>query len=286
MTEPDGFPTRVPVPDWLARQADRFTESGGPPAEPRRAATVILLRPAPGSGLSKLARGITPSFEVYAQRRPATMAFAPNMYVFPGGTLDERDAVTDVAWAGPGARWWAARLSMAEGDGQAVVCAAVREVFEECGVLLAGPDESTVVGDVSGTKWEEARAAVMAREVGFAELLASHHLAIRSDLLAPWARWLTPEFEPRRYDTYFFVARLPTDQRTRDGGGESTHSIWIGPTDALQLPMLPPTALTLRQLAAHETIDAVLAASADRVVSVARMPRLEVDDEGAWLVLS
>ncbi len=273
MTEPDGYATRVPVPEWLARQADHFTEIGGPPTKPRRAATVILLRPASGSGFSKPARGTTPSFEVYAQRRPATMAFAPNMYVFPGGTLDERDAGADVAWVGPGAQWWAERLAMAEGEGQAVVCAAVREVFEECGVLLAGPDESTVVGDVSGTEWEEARAAVIAREVGFADLLGSYHLAIRSDLLAPWARWLTPEFEPRRYDTYFFVARLPTDQRTRDGGGESTHSVWVRPADALHLPMLPPTALTLRQLAAYETIDAILAASVDRVLAMARMPR-------------
>jgi 8-oxo-dGTP pyrophosphatase MutT (NUDIX family) len=262
------------VPEWLARQADRFTDSGGPPAEPRQAATVILLRPAPESG-----------FEVYAQRRPATMAFAPNMYVFPGGTLDERDAGADVAWVGPEAKWWADRLAMSESDGQAVVCAAVREVFEECGVLLAGPDESTVVGDVSGSEWEDARVALIAREMGFADFLTSRRLAVRSDLLAPWARWLTPEFEPRRYDTYFFVARLPTDQRTSDGGGESTHSVWIRPADALHLPMLPPTALTLRQLAAYETIDAVLAASLDRLLTAARMPKLEVDDDGAWLVL-
>jgi 8-oxo-dGTP pyrophosphatase MutT (NUDIX family) len=277
LTEP---PPRVPVPESLARHAHRFLEAGGPPAQPRRAATVVLVRPVPGFVTGRS------GYEVYAQRRPATMAFAPNMYVFPGGTLDERDTVTDVAWVGPEARWWADRLAMTEADGQAVVCAAVREVFEECGVLLAGPDESTVVGDVSGAEWEDARAALIARDVGFADLLASRGLAVRSDLLAPWARWLTPEFEPRRYDTYFFVARLPTDQRTHDVGAESTHSVWIRPADGLHLPMLPPTALTLRQLAAYDTIDAVMAASADRVLTSAQMPRLEVDADGAWLILT
>jgi 8-oxo-dGTP pyrophosphatase MutT (NUDIX family) len=105
-----------------------------------------------------------------------------------------------------------------------VVCAAVREVFEECGVLLAGADGSTVVGDVTGQSWERARQALLAREVALVELLTSLGLVVRSDLLVPWARWLTPEFEPRRFDTYFFLARLPVDQATRDVGGEADHT--------------------------------------------------------------
>ena len=79
-------------------------------------------------------------------------------------------------------------------------------------MLLAGADADTVVGDVSGADWERARLALIARELGFAELLDRHGLVLRSDLLVPWARWITPEFEPRRFDTYFFLAALPEGQ--------------------------------------------------------------------------
>jgi len=259
---------------WLAEDARRFAEAGTRAATPRLAATVVLLRPSPAAG-----------FEVYALRRPATMAFAPRMYVFPGGTVDPRDASADVAWVGPEPTWWAGRLGLVEADARAVVCAAVREVFEECGVLLAGPNESTVVGDVAGDEWETARVALLAREVGLADLLAVRGLAVRADLLAPWARWLTPEFEPRRFDTYFFLARLPTDQRTRDVGGEAEHSVWCPPAEAAGLPMLPPTLFTLRQLAAYSDIDSAVAAASDRGLTTAVSPRLEVDGDGAWLLI-
>ena len=167
-----------------------------------------------------------------------------------------------------------------------MVCAAVREVFEECGVLLAGPDESTVVGDVAGDDWEAARLALLAREVGLAELLADKGLLVRSDLLAPWARWLTPEFEPRRYDTFFFLARLPAEQRTRDVGGESVHAVWAPPAQLSGLEMLPPTAYTLRQLAgfdSHRRRCWPRAGSRDLTRPV--RPYVEFDEEGPWLVL-
>lgn len=265
---------RVQVPEWLAQDARRFAAAGRPPAVPRPAATVVLMRPAAAG------------FEVYAQRRPATMAFAPNMYVFPGGSVDVRDAEAKVDWIGPEPARWASRLGLPESDARAVVCAAVREVFEECGVLLAGPDASTVIGDVSADSWEAARVALERREFALVDLLAERGLAIRSDLLAPWGRWTTPEFEPRRYDTYFFLARLPAEQRTRDVGGEAEHTVWIGPAEAARLPMLPPTLITLSELAATETIEAALAASASRTLSVAVTPRIHFDRDGAWLLLS
>src|SRR5262249_48609954 len=144
---------------------------------------------------------------------------------------------------------WSARLGLAESLARAVVCAAVREVFEECGVLLAGPDESTVVGDVSGADWEADRQALLRRDVALAELLTTRGLVRRSDLLAPSGRWLTPVFEPRRYDTYFFLAQLPLAQVTRDVGGEADHSVWLAPDEAAGLRMLPPTRHHLRELA-------------------------------------
>jgi 8-oxo-dGTP pyrophosphatase MutT (NUDIX family) len=169
---------------------------------------------------------------------------------------------------------------------QAVVCAAAREVFEEAGVLLAGPDRETVVGDVSGDDWEAARQDLEGRRLGFAALLAERQLTLRSDLLLPWSRWITPEFEPRRFDTYFFVALLPAGQRTRDVSGEADHTLWIRPADALaraqagELTMLPPTLVTLAQVAAAGDLAGVARAAAERDAATPVTPRLDLPPNG------
>jgi 8-oxo-dGTP pyrophosphatase MutT (NUDIX family) len=265
-------PLRVPVPPSIAEHAERFLAGGVSPAEPRLAATVILMRAEPG-------------FEVFGHRRARTMAFAPSMYAFPGGSVDPRDSEATVGWAGPDPSQWGERLGLDATAAQALLCGAVREVFEECGVLLAGANESTVVGDVSGDDWEAARLALLAREVAIAELLESRGLLVRSDLLYPWARWLTPEFEPRRFDTYFFLARMPDGQRTRDVGGESDHAVWAPPAEMAELPMLPPTHYNLLELAAYPDLESAIAASDQRDLTKPLMPRAITDPEGTWLVL-
>ena len=264
-SSPELRPTDLP-PALLAR-ARSFYGSGDPPAVPRLAATVLLLRPEPSGGQSA-------GFEVYAIRRVPTMPFAPGMYAFPGGSVDPRDAGAEIRWAGPDAATWARRLGQPRDQAEAIVCAAVREVFEESGILLAGPTESTIVGDVSGVDWEAERAALVARQLGFAEFLRSRDLAMRADLLAPWARWITPEFEPRRYDTYFFLARLPASQLTRNVGGEADEVRWVRPIDRRGLPMLPPTRATLKQVDAYGSIDELMAAAATRDAATPVMPRL------------
>jgi 8-oxo-dGTP pyrophosphatase MutT (NUDIX family) len=196
------------------------------------------------------------------------------MYAFPGGTVDPRDAGADMRWAGPSPAQWAHRLGQPEAAAQAIVCAAVREVFEEAGVLLAGSSESSVVGDVSGDDWEAQRAALVDRRLGFADFLHARDLILRGDLLAPWSRWITPEFEPRRYDTYFFLARLPDGQVTRNVGGEADLVTWLRPADRGGLPMLPPTQITLAQVAAHESVETLMAAAADRDARTPVLPRL------------
>jgi len=238
---------------WLTERAREFRESGATPVEPKLAATVLLLRDGP---------------EVYVIRRAATMAFAAGMHAFPGGTVDPRDSAALPGWAGPPPAQWPTRLNLPESAARAVVSAAVREVFEECGVLLAGPDGGTVVGDVSGADWEAARLALIAREFGFAEFLADRGLVLRSDLLTPWDRWLPPEFEPRRYDTYFFLARLPASQVTRDVGGEAEQVRWGRPGDLTDLPMLPPTLASLRALSGYPSVDKAMAADRDVTAAV------------------
>ena len=262
-TEDDagGGPTEadLTLPAALIAHARAFYASGAAPVTPRRAATVLLLR--------------EPGPEVYAIRRAATMAVAAGMYAFPGGSVDPRDVTHPTGWAGPSTVDWAVRLGLPEPHARGVVCAAVREVFEECGVLLAGPDPSTVVGDVSGPDWEADRLALIARDVGFADLLAARGLVLRGDLLTAWSRWITPEFEPRRFDAYFFLARLPENQLTRDVGGEAEHALWAPPADLLDLPMLPPTRTTLRELSGAGSIEAAIGAERDAATPVAlRLP--------------
>src|SRR5690606_38350089 len=131
------------------------------------------------------------------------------MVAFPGGGVDPRDADPDVPWAGPTPRQWADRLGTGEAVARELVGAAAREVFEECGVLLAGPTPDRVVADLTDDSWEVERQRVLAREQGFGELLTRRGLLLRSDLLSLRAHWTTPVCEPRRYDTRFFAARLP-----------------------------------------------------------------------------
>ncbi|MEU5563872.1 NUDIX hydrolase [Micromonospora musae] len=267
--DPEGFS----APPALVEHAQRFRAEGGVPAAPRVAATVLLLRPA-GTG-----------FEVYLIRRVAAMAFG-GMYAFPGGGVDRSDSEAHLDWAGPTPAEWGERLGLAPDAAQAVVCAAAREVFEEAGVLLAGADPASVLGDVSGDDWEAARVALEKREIGFAELLAGRRLTLRSDLLLPWSRWITPEFEPRRFDTYFFVALLPEGQRTRDVSREADRTLWIPPAaaragaEAGELSMLPPTLVTLGQVAAAADLAGVVRAATTRDAATPVTPRLELSGEG------
>ena len=244
------------VPSSLLERARAFMDAGtgAEVAAPRHAATVVLLRDAPGGP------------EVYLLRRAGTMAFAAGMHVFPGGSVDPRDGETATAWAGPPAQQWAGWLGCDEPLARALVCAAVRETFEESGVLLAGTDADSVVADTTGADLERDRLGLLDRSVSMAGLLTRRGLVLRSDLLRPWAHWITPEFEPKRFDTRFFVAAVPTGQRPRDVSGEADDTEWLPVADAVErhdaggLAMLPPTIVALREIAAFATVAQVLAA--------------------------
>lgn len=251
-------------------------------AVPRRAATVMLLRDdATGTGGAPA---------VHMLRRRTSMAFAGGAYAYPGGGVDPRDDDRLVGWAGPALETWAQRLGVTTpAEAQAIVCAAVRETYEEAGVLLAGPTPGTVVTDTTGDDWEADREALVARELSFAEFLERRGLVLRSDLLGAWARWITPEFEPRRYDTWFFAAALPAGQRTRNASTEADRTVWITPGDAAdgydrgELLMMPPTVATLRTLRPYATAaEALAAASAQDLTPVLAQARLDGDE----LVLS
>jgi 8-oxo-dGTP pyrophosphatase MutT (NUDIX family) len=156
------------------------------------------------------------------------------MHVFPGGGVDRRDAAEDVPWAGPGPAEWARRLGTDEDTARMLVTAALREVFEESGVLLAGPTPDSVLEDVRGEVWSSRRAALVDRELSFAEVLAHEGLVLRGDLLSYRAHWVTPEFEARRYDTWFFAATVPHGQDADDATSEAETAGWVRPDEALR----------------------------------------------------
>jgi 8-oxo-dGTP pyrophosphatase MutT (NUDIX family) len=263
------------LPEGLTARARAYLSGDVEVVAPRDAATVVLLRDA-AAGL-----------EVYLLRRTSTMPFAAGMHVFPGGSVDPRDAQHSPAWAGPGVVDWAAALGCDGPLARALVCAAVRETFEESGVLLAGaPDE--VVPDTTGADWEADRQALLDRSQSLAGLVEARGLVVRSDLLRAWTHWITPEFEPRRFDTRFFVAAVPAGQRARDISGEADQAVWLPVAEAVagyetgRFPMLPPTIVTLRELSAYATVTEVLAA---RTTLSPVMPRPVIDGDKLRLVV-
>ena len=261
----------APPPELLER-ARALRDGTHVPAPARDAATVALLR----QGAS--------GPEVHLVRRQLGMVFG-GMHAFPGGSVDRADAAAELAWAGPPAAEFAHELGCDEPLARALVCAAVRETFEESGVLLAGPSADAVLADVSTDEWEAERRALEAREQSLSDLLRRRGLVLRADLLRPLAHWITPEIEPRRFDTRFFVAEVPAGQVCREVGGEAAERLWVRPADALEqgLTMLPPTAAALRDLAGHPDVTSALHAS--RTIRPV-LPKLVVgdDDEVAFLL--
>ena len=267
---------RMPLPDALIAQARSYAEGTATPAEPRDAATVVLLRPGAESP------------DVYLLRRQTSMAFAGGMCVFPGGGVDPRDFDDELVdrglWSGPSPAEWAERLGCDEPKARALVCAAVRETFEESGVLLAGAGPHEVVADTTGDDWEADRVALESRELSLTAFLENRSLVLRTDLLGAWSGWLTPVFEPRRYRTWFFVALLPEGQVTRDVSTESSSVTWAGALDAVEqvergdIFMLPPTWLTCLEVAQHGHPDGVLDEAHGRRVEMF-MPEVVADGE-------
>ena len=253
---------RPPLPPAFVAKARAYSTGEATPAEPRNAATVVILRDGESGP------------EVYLMRRQTTMAFAGGACVFPGGGVDPRDFSEDVAWAGPSVDSWATTLGCSSELARALVCAAVRETFEEAGVLLAGPSADTVVEDTTGDDWEADRVALESRELSMTDFLVRRGLVLRTDLLGAWSGWLTPVFEPKRYRTWFFVALLPGAQVTRDVSSESSSVTWLPALSAVEavesgeMLMLPPTYLTCLEVGLLGSAPAALSAATSRNVDM------------------
>ncbi len=240
-------------------------DEGESPSRPRPAATIVLGRETDA-----------PGFEVLLLKRPAAARFAAGAYVFPGGKIDTGDA--DEAFE--------ARMPKTGRDAEpAAVLAALRELFEETGLLLADRRPEPEVE-------ARVRAELLAEERSFGEVARENDLSFTSTRVCYFARWITPTRFARRYDTRFFLARLPTDRSefvpalTDEIAGHT----WVTPAEAVglfrtgRLPMLFPTRVTLQALSEFEAIDAVFERYATRRVEPVT-PRLLIRGDSVRPVL-
>lgn len=244
-------PWAMPVPPGLAERARLLATGGLSPVEARPAATVVLLRDT-HLGL-----------QVYLIRRRTTMAFAAGMYAFPGGRVDPADTPRE----------------------QAYELAAIRELFEETSVLLAGPDPSSLVPDTTGDSYDADRHELVGRAQSFSAFLHRRDLVARTDLLIPYAHWITPSAEERRFDTRFYLAELPSGQVTRDVSGEADRVAWLRPAEveaacqAGEMTMLPPTAAAIAALAPFDSGSEAIAAVRSWEIPTVR-PEVGFDEYG------
>ena len=236
-----------------------------------------------------LLRQAASGVEAFLLRRTAELEFAPGAYVFPGGSVDARDADETIGWVGPAPADFGALLEVPPDRARALVCAAVRETFEESGVLLAGPATSPSPVDLASDSAALAadRHALLTGSASLGDVLGRRGLVLRADLLTPWARWITPEASPRRFDAWFFAAALPPGQTATAAPeghadpGESESGAWLSPAAALgaakagEITLLPPTAVTLGELARHQDMAGILAR---RLVITPRLPKVIVED--------
>jgi 8-oxo-dGTP pyrophosphatase MutT (NUDIX family) len=260
--------------------ADRVRAGDFQPVPARAAATVLLVRDSADG----------PEFLLL--RRHGRSGFAAGAWVFPGGVVDEADRDGGLAerMDGPTPMQWAERLGVADpGEALAFVVAAVREAFEETGILLARvADDATNPGGRESL--DIARRALLAEVVDLRQVLVTRSLRVAGDQLIYVAHWITPEPEPRRYDTRFFLARAAADAVCTPHEAEMTESVWLTARGAVHyfelgsLKMLPPTVHTLRRLAGYGSVDEIFAALADAPVP-AILPQMRVVPDGVTIEL-
>ncbi len=234
--------------------------------------------PALPSATILLVRDGSAGLEVFMVERHHRIDFATGALVFPGGKVDPGDSAPEAA----------ARCSGAAGldaDALTVRVAAIRETFEEAGVLLARPRGASGLVDatrLAGIE-ERHRRALEADEEPIGQVAEAEDLELACDLLVPFAHWITPTFMPKRFDTWFFLVAAPPDHVALHDGRESVDSVWTTPGAALaaaergERTIIFPTLMNLKKLARSERVeDALAAARAEPVVTVfPRMARTE-----------
>jgi 8-oxo-dGTP pyrophosphatase MutT (NUDIX family) len=260
------------------------TESPQQPTEPRHAATVILLREHGGE------------IEVLLTRRHEQMSFMGGMWVFPGGALCPADTSNPALAliAAPEELGCERFVDLHDQPLPQSLClglamAACRETFEETGVLLATTGDGHDVGGELLARMHERRRAIVSQPELFATFLQEEHLRIQVDSLLYWAHWITPSAVAKRFDTRFFVARLPPEQVPVIDAIEATQMVWMTPASLIAaardgaMTLSTPTLFNVMELDAcmrqHVALDATFAAEARRDI-VTVLPKVVRGERG------
>jgi 8-oxo-dGTP pyrophosphatase MutT (NUDIX family) len=242
---------------------------------PRPSSTLLLVRDgASGDG----------PVEVLLLRRSLQVEFVAGAHVFPGGAIDGSDAAPGVesVCVGRGEADASALLGLAEG-GLAYWIAAVRECFEEAGILLAldaGGDLISLADPDTAERFADHRSALNRGERALLEVCQKEEVRLATDRIHYFSHWITPEGQHRRYDTRFFVAPAPVEQRSLHDDHETVAHEWLRPTDALtraergELLFIRPTKVSLEAIASYSTTAELLAAvrAAEPSVQLANPP--------------
>jgi 8-oxo-dGTP pyrophosphatase MutT (NUDIX family) len=235
------------------------------------AATILLLR------------GGSETLEVFMVVRHHQIDFASGALVFPGGKVDPQDEEPALAPFLDGNDVDPVRRALQ-------VCA-LREAFEECGVLLARPEGSPdLVTAERVAALEPYRKRIHGGDCSLLDMLTTERLRLACDRLVPFAHWVTPEGMPKRFDTHFYLAVAPPDQVLLHDGHESVDSVWIAPGDAIagalakKYTVIFPTLRNLEKLGRADTpAQAIANARASRIVTV--LPKTERRPDGSWLTI-
>ena len=251
----------------------------------RPAATVLLLR----SGEAPV--------EILLLRRSSSSRFAADAWVFPGGVVDESDRrLPSGLWEGIDPATLTERFAADEATVLGFHVTAVRETFEEAGVLLARPRQAGAGAGADGGRRRaelehdperrRLRAALAAGRIDLARWLTERRILLDLGCLTYHSRWVTPVAQPRRYDTCFFVARAPAGQVVAHDRAETTGQRWLPAAAALdeheggRLQLMHPTVRTLQALAVHDSVDAVITAAATQAQVRSVLPSAELDADG------
>ena len=264
---------------------DRFIKSlehpSHPPVPAKPAATIALLRDSPSR------------MEILLLRRDRSASFVPGAYVFPGGRVDRADWMkkTLARVDGLTPETAADRLGLADTNPPAIAyyVAALREAFEETGILIGvGPNSEAPPTAAEDANIEVLRNGLMEGHVSFTEALEQLSCRIDGSSIEYLAHWITPEREPRRFDTRFFAARVQADAEPMFDTREMTDAVWVTPQDALSrnqagtLPMIFPTISTLQQLADYATAEDALREIGNASIPTV-LPRLIITEKGVSL---
>ena len=258
------------------------------PVVPRPAATVLLLREG------------RDSIEVLLIRRHEKLAFMGGMWVFPGGSVCAADASPAALARIPSAsQTGCARLDTLHGEPVdakeclALTVAACRETYEETGVLLASDAAGRHCDNDLAARLQERRRAIASQPELFAELLQAEDLFLRVERLVYWAHWITPSIVPRRFDTRFYLAPVPSDQRAVIDSTETIDHAWMSPAAIVaaaltgDMPVSHPTLYNLMELDAslqqHSSLQELLIGESQRSV-VAILPKMVHEEQTAMVL--